>query len=431
MGIVDIRHSIFHESLQSHFPDQPQTPAAFELLVKHTVLVSGSLVLADSDLNNHPLMALVRANSITRGLFEDGVALGFIRRAARATANGSPISQGDLFADLSRNSAERAARVDPEVPAWTDRHFTRSEVHHPPLAWRPTSLASVFGARLRIELLRRPEELTSVGRSLVERVVEHVAGYQTNPEALKAARLEKAFFSQRITDPDQAQIWERVMASYTGNVPAAFDGGLIIASPLRAPASPIPGGPQASDAQQDLVADWYDAALSHQTSQRFVESQRPLYPHRVDPPLAIDPAGLEDLSLANLLELRMLAEPTRWLELRHEVLSCPNMQETMSRALYEAEQDYFERLGAALRRRGLFERKKQRHGQPFLRELAPRDVPGTCSVVASGGFSDGDIVSLLDTDAPDHEDAGLLDLSLKRPNYGVLWRVGGGSKPAT
>lgn len=431
MGTVDIRQSLFHESLQSHFPDQPQRPDEFQLLVKHAMLVSGNLVLADSDLNNHPLMELVRANRVTRTLFEDGIGLGFIRRAARVTAAGAPISQGDLFADLARSSRDRAARIDPEVPRWTEQQFSRAEADHPPLTWRPSSLASVFGARLRIELRRRPEELTNVGRALVERVVEHVDGFQSHPDGLKAAQLGDAFFPLRASDPDQAQVWERVLASYTGNVPAAFDGALIIASPLRAPASPIPGGPQATADEQELVAAWYDAALARQTAQRFVEHQRPLYPHRVDPSWRINPEVLAEIPLSHLLALRMQAEPTRWLELRHEALSCPNMQVSLSQTLYEAEQGYFERLLAAQKHRRLFERHKQRHGQPFLRQLAPRDVSGPERVVAAGGFSDGDIVSLLDTDATDQEQSGLLELSLKRPNYGVLWRVGDGSKPAT
>ncbi len=316
------KHAIFHKGFDSHTAWSPQSLEQLELLLKTLTLFYRGVVVADSDFNNNPVFFSLTQQR--ESILHDALASGFLRRAARMTktqdsSDGAPVTQQSIFSSFQKNSPERASRIPEGHPRCLDNLFERVECTHKPLSWTADQLSDIFRTRLIVEMYNSKGELDLEAKILADRVIDYVLDLP-DPQTLRATVLEKELFHEKDSSSSQRLVWDLVLQAYTGNVALLFD--LMLGEPANGKPSVIPSGPEASDVQMLLAADFYVGMLTSQEKlqELFLVTVEPTTPQYDNFLWKIDPNRLRTLSFSQLEEIRESAGPDRFFDLRFETL---------------------------------------------------------------------------------------------------------------
>lgn len=316
------KHTIFHRGLDSHTDWSPQNFEQLELFLKTLALFYRGVVVADSDFNTNPVFFSLTQQH--ESILHDALASGFLRRAARMaktqdSSAGAPVTQQSIFSSFQKNSPERASRIPEGHPRCLDTLLECVECTHKPLSWTVDQLSGIFRDRLIIELHSSKAKLDLEANRLADRVIDYVLDLPDS-QTLRAAVLEKEIFHEKDSSSSQGLVWDLVLQAYNGNVALLFD--LMLGEPADGTTSVIPSGPEASDMQMLMAADFYVGMLTSQEKlqELFLVTIEPTTPQYSNFLWKIDPTRLRNLNFSQLEEIRELAEPDRFFDLRFETL---------------------------------------------------------------------------------------------------------------
>lgn len=341
-----LSHSFYHRGMEQHSNWKPTNLNQLELLIKTSALFSRSLVLPDSDVNNHSLLSQVTGGR-KASILEQAIQSGFVRRAARFENDegGDILSQSKLFEQFSKNNEALAKAIPSSHPRRLDRLFAQAEKENAPPVWKLRDAAELFGYRMLFEFQRA--HLSKKGRRLAEKIKKYILELPDMKD-LRGGIVAKKYLSNREKDVDQNQLWLLLQESYNGNVVGSFDGNLAVVEnpngdPAKLPAGPVP------DAEEELF-----------TKEFYLNSQlanvEELYEIGVgqvsafegkSPNFYLNLEKLLDLDLQEIEVLREEAQPDNYFDVRFQALGNGREYRRYRNKLHKERSQYWERLEKA------------------------------------------------------------------------------------
>lgn len=352
-----IKHSIYHKALEAHSSWKPRKPYQLELLIKTAALFSRTLVISDSDLNNHSLLSQI-SNLGHDTVFHQAITTGFIRRAARMQKDGSPRTQVEVFKDFSKNNPRLARKIPSGHPRILDSLFDTAEKTTPALLWELNRVAGIFADRFLFELDN--SKLAGQNKEKVDKIKNHIYQLEKSDSVLRAATIEHKFLKNRRNDQVEKEIWDLMRRAYNGNVIASFEGELAVLEPPFGDPYRIPGGPGASIEEKRVASDFYRSLYMGDTEQTFEIGIEQISLKGSDAPdYYLDLKALMSLSIPEIEELRESAFPDSYFNKRHSSLAGPKFYSSNRENLHSERLVFWENLARA----GLALAKESAEGQ--------------------------------------------------------------------
>ncbi|MBG6065207.1 hypothetical protein [Micromonospora ureilytica] len=253
-----MEHSIMPMFLQAHAAEEDlQSPADIDMYMRVSALHCQSLTIVDSDLNNANIFH--QAAKVEGGVFWTALRTGFIRRAARLDAAGSPVTQAAVVEGFRRVSPERVAKIEEGYLRLVDSVCQRNEHASPPLTWSLTEVNKHFLRKLEtyVEHAVANRSLPT-DHAIFDQVWEAVRNHRRAGTPLSAADIEARFRPRDYeTSEEWNFIWRLVLDAQSGNVPLVYDGQLAITTTPRSADKFLPAGPTSAGVEREVEAELY------------------------------------------------------------------------------------------------------------------------------------------------------------------------------
>lgn len=333
-----LQHSVYLTSLEARMPG-PQSPEELETLLKLYALNYRAVIISDSSLNNTPVFWKV----IQKGndsFLTDALRTGFLRRAARVNEDSGPISQRELF-DLQKRHASHM-NISEDHISRINQIVSKCERGVKPLLWKQEKIDIIFRQKLRWQLLFA--EFSGEGRLIADKIAEDLSRPSDLWE-VSGRRLVTKYLPNRHISRDQALLRRIINQAYSGNIPAEFEGNLMLASSVREADQFLPGGPQRSPEENALETEFHRALLAMPTLSSYHYTQK--LSARSDQNFVLDLKKLRELHFEEIIELREYCQPDKYFDLRFAALGSPTSLDQSFISLVEARKMFFDTLKSA------------------------------------------------------------------------------------
>lgn len=349
MNAASAPDCLYYGGFDAHASWGPRSPVELVRVLKLQSLFYRGLFVSDSDLNNGPLFAQTSVDVTSRDVLKEALGTGVLRRLPRLR-NGGPASQQEVFEVFRQRCPDRAQAVkavNPDWPRQADEWTIPFESRQIPAAWEEQSLASVFHQRLGVALGLWEPLLRGPAKTLVLDLLSHLR--ISGSQGLLAGQIEREFLPGWRQCRWKEEIWNRILRCYCANTCSIFGGQVILMDPQPGSIEAIPGGPELSNDAIELALDCVKRSVNGGFSE--VEDHYDLV--RITPShprpwtWALDLKKLWNLSLAEIVELRERACPTKFFHERFHVLAGTALSSTVPARLEEARDEFYQSLASA------------------------------------------------------------------------------------
>ncbi|UYN91414.1 MAG: hypothetical protein KIT70_08620 [Anaerolineales bacterium] len=343
-----IFHSVYHRGMEQHSRWKPSSPRQLDLMLKTSALFSRSIIIPDSDLNNHSLLAQLTQATKT-SCFGEALEIGFLRRAARLADDDDKkpvLTQQELYEQFSKNSPKLAALVPSSHPRALDRLLASSEKRIAPPTWKVADAASLFADRMLFEFKRA--RLSRAARKLASLISEYISKEREDIKSLRGGKIAELFLPERESNIDQRKIWLLLQKAYNGNLVGSFKGDLIMVESPTGEIDMIPGGPVPDADEEIFTKEYYLNAKLGAFEDFYTVGIGQVAPFKAESPnflLKLD--RLLELSLQEIEELRESADPQAYFDTRFRALGNGKEYHKHRELLHEERLGYWARLEKA------------------------------------------------------------------------------------